>query len=135
MSRLHMDDDAPCVISWSKVSLVIGDDMAVFGFYKQRLKSIPQTACEEIAKAFVKLMAPNLYTGSDSSAPGWWPKDRVRYIDPADQSDEARPSSSLYPEIGQQEPTSRHQGAGYRHRETEDRRHRLRVAFGFLRRY
>ncbi|KAK3902533.1 hypothetical protein C8A05DRAFT_33763 [Staphylotrichum tortipilum] len=81
------------VIVHSKVSLRIGDAGAVQRFYESRLKAVQQTACKEIAKAFVKVIAPkkqarNPYTGGLDTAPDWWPEKcgvdgkEVRHIEP-----------------------------------------------------
>jgi hypothetical protein len=92
--RRGLDDDAPPVVTSSKRTLEIGDEEAVSEFYDHRFKSVQQTACKEIAKAFVKLVAPkkqanNPYTGGDSTLPDWWPgnwgpgeKDKTRHVEP-----------------------------------------------------
>jgi hypothetical protein len=81
----------------SKRPLEIGNHKAVQAFYDHRFKCIQQTACKEVAKAFIKLIAPKKqanhpYTGRDASAPDWWPKpsgpgekDKVRHIEPDHQ--------------------------------------------------
>ncbi|KAI1376790.1 hypothetical protein F4677DRAFT_445112 [Hypoxylon crocopeplum] len=63
----------------SKRGITIGDDKAVWGFYEERFKSIQQSACKLIAKAWVKAVEPKKqsthpYTGADEKAPDWWPK-------------------------------------------------------------
>ncbi|KAH6850001.1 hypothetical protein B0I37DRAFT_102204 [Chaetomium sp. MPI-CAGE-AT-0009] len=92
--RRELDDDAPPVISNSRKTLVIGDSLAVMEFYDRGFKAIQQTACKEIAKAFIKILCPkkqrtNPYMRGDESAPDWWPrpwgpgeKDRVRHVEP-----------------------------------------------------
>jgi hypothetical protein len=77
--------------------LEIGNANAVLDFYHHRFKCLQQTACREIAKAFIKVIAPkkqatNPYMKRDDSAPDWWPKpsgpgekDKVRHIEPDHQ--------------------------------------------------
>ncbi|KAK3903330.1 hypothetical protein C8A05DRAFT_14709, partial [Staphylotrichum tortipilum] len=92
-TRRSRDTDPSPVITHSKVRLRIGDAEAVQRFYKSRIKAVQQTACREIAKAFVKVVAPkkqvrNPYTGGLEAAPDWWPKKcgvdgkEVRHIEP-----------------------------------------------------
>jgi hypothetical protein len=92
--RRNADADSAPVVVHSKVGLQIGDAEAVERFYETRLKAVQQTACKELAKAFVKIIAPkkqarNPYTGGLDTAPDWWPKrcgpagkDEVRHREP-----------------------------------------------------
>ncbi len=92
--RLGLDDDAPPVIVSPNKALEIGNSAALWEFYDRGFKCIQQTACKEIAKAFVKIIAPkkqanNPYTKGDAAAPDWWPapwgpgeKDRARHVEP-----------------------------------------------------
>jgi hypothetical protein len=92
--RRELDDDAPPVITSSRKTLVIGDSEAVMEFYDRGWKAIQQTACKEIAKAWIKVLCPkkqkrNAYVGGDRTAPDWWPlrygpgeRDRVRHVEP-----------------------------------------------------
>ncbi len=68
------NDVAPIIIS--PKGLEIGDSQAVLEFYDRGFKCIQQTACREIGKAFIKLIAPkkqanNPYTKGDATAPDW----------------------------------------------------------------
>ncbi|KAK4123395.1 hypothetical protein N657DRAFT_656640 [Parathielavia appendiculata] len=95
--RRDQEDDVPPVIGNTKRALVIGDSNEVLKFYDHRFRCIQQSACKEIAKAFVKVIAPkkqanNPYTKRDASAPDWWPKPsgpgekgKVRHIEPDHQ--------------------------------------------------
>ncbi len=92
--RRNLDDDAPPVIVSPKKALAIGDSNAVWEFYDRGFKCIQQTACKEMGKALIKIIAPkkqanNPYTKGDATAPDWWPrpwgpgeKDRVRHVEP-----------------------------------------------------
>ncbi|KAI8964118.1 hypothetical protein F5Y11DRAFT_364433 [Daldinia sp. FL1419] len=88
-------DDEPTAASVpSKRGLTIRDDKAVWSFYEERFKTIQQSACKLIAKAWVKAVEPKKqsthpYTGADEKAPDWWPKPwgpnkehRVRHKEP-----------------------------------------------------
>ncbi len=93
-SRRRRDGDNSPVVVHSKVGLVIGDEEAVRRFYESRFMAMQQTACKEIAKAFVKIIAPkkqakNPYTGGLDTAPDWWPekcgpdgKKEMRHVEP-----------------------------------------------------
>lgn len=75
----NFEDEPATSSSSSKKSLVIGDSSAVWKFYEERFKSIQQSACKLIAKAWVKAVEPKKqsthpYTGADEKAPDWWPK-------------------------------------------------------------
>jgi len=95
--RRDLDDDAPPVVTNARKTIVIGDSEAVLNFYDRGFKCIQQTACKEVAKAFIKIIAPkkqatNPYTGGYATAPDWWPKatgpgekDRVRHVEPDHQ--------------------------------------------------
>ncbi|KAG4434235.1 hypothetical protein IFR05_010277 [Cadophora sp. M221] len=77
-SREKSDEDTPVAQSPQKQDLVIGDDHQVKEFYINRFKSIQQSACKVIGKAFVKLVEPKKqthhpYTKGDAGAPPWWP--------------------------------------------------------------
>lgn len=89
------DDGGPAVqVVVAKKGLRIGNNEDVWKFYEQRFKSIQQTACKTIAKAWIKLIAPKKqsnhpYTGQEAKAPDWWPKptgstkeERVRHKEP-----------------------------------------------------
>lgn len=89
------DDAGPAVqVVVAKRGLRIGNNEDVWKFYEQRFKSIQQTACKTIAKAWIKLIAPKKqsnhpYTGQEAKAPDWWPKptgstkeERVRHKEP-----------------------------------------------------
>lgn len=92
--RREPDDDAPPVITNSRKTLLIGDSASVMEFYDRGFKAIQQTACKEIAKAFIKILCPkkqrrNAYVGGEKTAPDWWPlrygpgdKDKVRHVEP-----------------------------------------------------
>lgn len=94
MTRRQLDDIAPPVVMNSKKALTIGDSEAVLNFYDRGFKCIQQTACKEVAKAFVKIIAPKKqanfpYVKGDAAAPDWWPKpwgpgekDRARHVEP-----------------------------------------------------
>ncbi|KAL2164205.1 hypothetical protein VTH06DRAFT_3421 [Thermothelomyces fergusii] len=94
MMRRQLDDVAPPVVMNSKKALTIGDSEAVLNFYDRGFKCIQQTACKEVAKAFVKIIAPKKqanfpYVKGDAAAPDWWPKpwgpgekDRARHVEP-----------------------------------------------------
>ncbi|KAJ4288325.1 hypothetical protein N0V88_007363 [Collariella sp. IMI 366227] len=96
-TRGDIDEDAVPVITTSKRPLAIGITNDMWEFYDHRFKYIGQIACKEIAKAFIKVVAPkkqanNPYTGGDRTAPSWWPepwgsgaKDKVRHIEPDHQ--------------------------------------------------
>ncbi|KAK3903206.1 hypothetical protein C8A05DRAFT_14822, partial [Staphylotrichum tortipilum] len=87
----RLTDPSPVIVH-SKVNLRIGDAKAVQRFYESRLKAVQQIACNGIAKAFVKVIAPkkqvtNPYTGGLGTAPDWWPEKygdgkEVRHIEP-----------------------------------------------------
>ncbi|KAJ4409682.1 hypothetical protein N0V82_009439 [Gnomoniopsis sp. IMI 355080] len=89
------EDAGPAVqVVVAKKGLRIGNHDDVWKFYEQRFKSIQQTACKTIAKAWIKLIAPKKqsnhpYTGQEAKAPDWWPKptgstkeERVRHKEP-----------------------------------------------------
>ncbi|CAN8097430.1 unnamed protein product [Discula destructiva] len=89
------EDLGPAVqVVVAKRGMRIGDDGEVWKFYEQRFKSIQQSACKTIAKAWIKLIAPKKqsnhpYTGQEAKAPDWWPKptgntkeERVRHKEP-----------------------------------------------------
>lgn len=75
-------------------AITVGDSDEVWKAYDERFKSIQQSACKLIAKAWVKAVEPKKqsthpYTGSDEKAPDWWPKpwgpnkeQRVRHKEP-----------------------------------------------------
>ncbi|KAI1769055.1 hypothetical protein GGR53DRAFT_276414 [Hypoxylon sp. FL1150] len=75
-------------------SITISDSDEVWKAYDERFKSIQQSACKLIAKAWVKAVEPKKqsthpYTGADEKAPDWWPKpwgpnkdQRVRHKEP-----------------------------------------------------
>ncbi|KAL2188425.1 hypothetical protein L209DRAFT_217342 [Thermothelomyces heterothallicus CBS 203.75] len=93
-TRRQLDDVVPPVVMNSKKVLAIGDSEAVLNFYDRGFKCIQQTACKEVAKAFVKIIAPKKqanfpYVKGDAAAPDWWPKpwgpgekDRARHVEP-----------------------------------------------------
>lgn len=78
----------------AKKSMKICNNEDVWRLYEQRFKSIQQSACKTIAKAWIKLIAPKKqsnhpYTGAEAKAPEWWPKptgstkeERVRHKEP-----------------------------------------------------
>lgn len=71
--------------------LTIGDSQAVQEFYTQCFKVIQQNTCKIVAKSFIKEIAPKKqgrhpYSKGNKSAPAWWPKDKVRHIEPDHQS-------------------------------------------------
>ncbi|KAI1645396.1 uncharacterized protein F4817DRAFT_317894 [Daldinia loculata] len=75
----NYDDEPTASSSPSKRGLTIRDDKAVWTFYEERFKTIQQSACKLIAKAWVKAVEPKKqsthpYTGADEKAPDWWPK-------------------------------------------------------------
>lgn len=94
MTRRKLDDDLPPVVVNSRKTLTIGDSDAVMDFYERGFKCIQQTACKEVAKAFVKIIAPKKqathpYVKGDASRPDWWPqpwgpgeKDKARHVEP-----------------------------------------------------
>lgn len=75
-------------------AITISDSDEVWKAYDERFKSIQQSACKLIAKAWVKAVEPKKqsthpYTGADERAPDWWPKpwgpnkeQRVRHKEP-----------------------------------------------------
>lgn len=77
-----------------KRTITISDEKALWAFYEERFKTIQQTACKLIAKAWVKAVEPKKqsthpYTGRDEKAPEWWPRPwgpnqehRVRHKEP-----------------------------------------------------
>ncbi|KAI0382941.1 hypothetical protein F5Y04DRAFT_35795 [Hypomontagnella monticulosa] len=90
----NLEDEPAASSGSSKRSITIRDDKTVWGFYEDRFKSIQQSACKLIAKAWVKAVEPKKqsthpYTGKDEKAPDWWPKpwgqskdQRVRHKEP-----------------------------------------------------
>lgn len=92
--RRAQDDDAPPIIASSKKPLEIGDSEAVLEFYDRGFKAIQQTACKEVAKAFIKVICPKKqanfpYRKGSETAPDWWPepwgpgeKDMARHVEP-----------------------------------------------------
>ncbi len=78
----------------AKIPIRISDQQAIWNIYDQRFRSLQQSACKLVAKAWVKLVEPKKqsthpYTGSDEKAPDWWPKpwgptreERVRHKEP-----------------------------------------------------
>ncbi|OTB06831.1 hypothetical protein M426DRAFT_9261 [Hypoxylon sp. CI-4A] len=88
------EDEPATSLSSSKRSFMIRDDKAIWQFYEDRFKSMQQSACKLIAKAWVKAVEPKKqsthpYTGADEKAPDWWPKpwgpskeQRVRHKEP-----------------------------------------------------
>ncbi|KAL2270327.1 hypothetical protein VTJ83DRAFT_2511 [Remersonia thermophila] len=92
--RHPMDVDAPAVVVPSKRFFEIGDSDAVLNFYEASFKNIQQTACKEIAKAFIKVICPKKqavhpYTQGWEKRPDWWPEpkadERARHIEPDHQ--------------------------------------------------
>jgi hypothetical protein len=92
--RGELDNDASPVTSSPKKGLQIRESQVVWEFYDRGFKYNRQTACREIAKAFIKLIAPkkqtnNPYLKGDGIAPDWWPKpwgpgekDKARHVEP-----------------------------------------------------
>lgn len=94
--RRHLGADAgPAVqVVHAKRGIKIGNKEDVWKFYDSRFKTMQQTACKIIAKAWIKLIAPKKqshypYTGQDAKAPGWWPQpwgnardEKVRHKEP-----------------------------------------------------
>lgn len=85
-ARHNIIEDASLVRIGPKKSFKIGDSQSVWDFYHRQFKCIQQIACREIAKAFVKVIAPkkqttNPYTKGEESAPDWWPR-QSRHIEP-----------------------------------------------------
>lgn len=91
----EMLDEMPTRITQpTKMPVQVQDQQAIWNIYDQRFRSLQQTACKLIAKAWVKLVEPKKqsthpYTGSDEKAPDWWPKpwgmsrdERVRHKEP-----------------------------------------------------
>ncbi|KAK6950194.1 hypothetical protein Daesc_008520 [Daldinia eschscholtzii] len=90
----NYEDEPTASSSPSKRGLTIRDEKAVWAFYEERFKTIQQSACKLIAKAWVKAVEPKKqsthpYTGADEKAPDWWPKpwgpnkeQRVRHKEP-----------------------------------------------------
>lgn len=90
----NSDEDASGKVSVTKRSIEIGNTDAIWDFYDQRFKNIQQTACKQIAKAWVRLIAPKKqsihpYTGKEGKQPDWWPRpwgsqkeERVRHKEP-----------------------------------------------------
>ncbi|KAL1839175.1 hypothetical protein VTJ49DRAFT_1794 [Mycothermus thermophilus] len=86
--------DAPAVVVPSKRFIEIGDSDAVLSFYEASFKNIQQTACKEIAKAFIKVICPKKqvahpYTQGWEKRPDWWPEptadEKARHIEPDHQ--------------------------------------------------
>ncbi|KAI0180136.1 hypothetical protein GGR52DRAFT_228936 [Hypoxylon sp. FL1284] len=60
-------------------AITVSDSDEVWKAYDERFKSIQQSACKLIAKAWVKAVEPKKqsthpYTGADEKKPDWWPK-------------------------------------------------------------
>lgn len=92
-NSLIEDDDRPTAVT-TKNCIEVGDADAVWRVYKLRFENCQQIACKLLAKAWIKAMQPKKqsshpYTGSDETAPDWWPKpwgptkdDKVRHKEP-----------------------------------------------------
>jgi len=89
------DEDVHMTVATTiRKGIKIGNAGDVGLFYETRFKNCQQTACELMAKAWVKAVEPKKqsthpYTGSDEKAPDWWPKpwgptkeDKVRHKEP-----------------------------------------------------
>jgi hypothetical protein len=66
----------------------------VVSFYESSFKNIQQTACKEIAKAFIRVICPKKqrnhpYTKGWDARPDWWPEftpeEKARHIEPDHQ--------------------------------------------------
>jgi len=107
----NLEDHGPAVkVTSTRRPVQIGDDKAIWDVYDTRLRSLQQTACKTMAKAWVKLVEPKKqsnhpYTGGEDKAPDWWPKswgptkeERVRHREPDHilKPGEPRPSTRWY---------------------------------------
>ncbi|KAK3897348.1 hypothetical protein C8A05DRAFT_19868 [Staphylotrichum tortipilum] len=82
----NLNNAAPVFTTLVKV-LAITDSDAVRNFYTRRFECIQQQTCRVIAKDFIKVLCPkkqasNPHTKGDSSAPAWWPKEKVQHVEP-----------------------------------------------------